>query len=84
MSAGFDTTNNVIFILYQYEDGMMQWSSTNSEVSMNICGTPHVLISGSIIHTSVVTSTNVNHDGRYAFLYKDGEINPAGTLWRIE
>ena len=84
MVAGFDETNNGIFILYQYQDKMMQWSSANSEVSMSICGTPHELASGSTIHTSVVVNTNVNKDGRYAFLYKDGEIKPAGTLGQIK
>ena len=76
-------TNNSIFIVYQYEDGMMQWSSANSEVSMSICGVDwqyELPSDGSNLHTSIVTNTNVKEPGRYAFLYKDNEINPAGIF----
>ena len=79
--TGFNDTNNVIFVLYQYQDGMMQWSSSDSEVSIRICETEwrYELPNGdSVLHSSIVSNTNVNEAGRYAFLYKDGVINPAG------
>ena len=79
--AGFNETNNAIFVLYQYQDGMMQWNSTNSEVLIHICEAEwrYELPDGdSMLNTSIVSNTNVNEAGRYAFLYKDGVINPAG------
>ena len=83
MVAAFDTTNDAIFILYQYQDEMMEWSSLNSEVSMDICGTPwkYELPEGeTMLHSSIVNGSNVKEPGRYVFLYKDGVIDPAGML----
>ena len=84
--AGFDTDNSRVFVLYQYEDGMMQWSSTNSEVSLRICEVEwnyEFEGDGTILHNSIISNTNVNENGRYAFLFKNGNINPAGKLYRI-
>ena len=83
MVAGFNVNNGVIFVVYQYQDGMMQWSSGSSEMSLRICEAEwkYELPEGhSILHNSIVGNTNVNKHGRYAFLYKDGVINPAGTF----
>ena len=79
-------TNDSIFILYQYDDEMMQWSSANSEVSMSICTAnwKYDLPNGSMLNTSIVTDTNVNEPGRYAFLYRNDEINPAGIFKLIK
>ena len=81
MVAGFSNTTDRIFVLYQYQDGMMQWSSTKSEVSMQICTATwtYTFTTGSI-HDIIVTDSNVNLLGRYAFLYQNDEIMPAGTL----
>ena len=79
--AGFNDTNNAIFVMYQYQDEMMQWSSANSEVSIRICEAEwkYELPEGnSTLHSSIVNNTNVNEAGRYAFLFQDGVINPAG------
>ena len=79
--AGFNDTNNAIFILYQYEDEMMQWSSADSEVSIRICGVEwryELPVGDSTLHGSIVNNTNVNEPGRYAFLFRDGVIDPAG------
>lgn len=63
--------------MYLYEDGMMQWSSTNSMASLQICDSewkyPHPERE-LMLHTSIVTNSNVEEPGKYLFLYKSGEI----------
>ena len=73
--AAFNETKNAIFVLYQYLDGMFQWSSPNSQASLRICNAEYPLDI-----SNIATESNVKEPGRYAFLYNDSGINPAGTL----
>ena len=73
--AAFNETKNAIFVLYQYQDEMLQWSSSNSKVELHICDNEWT-------HdpSNILTESNVKEPGRYAFLYNDSGVNPAGKL----
>ena len=73
--AAFNQTNNAIFVLYQYQDGMLQWSSSNLKVELHICDDEWTYDP-----LSILTNSNVKEPGRYAFLYNDSGINPARNL----
>lgn len=78
--AGFDTDR--IFVLYLYADGMMQWSSVGSEVSLRACDnmwTYELPAGETVLNTNIVTDSNVKEPGKYAFLIKNDSICPAGN-----
>ena len=71
--AAFNKTKNAIFVLYQYLDGMFQWSSPDSKVELRICDEEW-----NHDPSSILTDSNVKEPGRHAFLYNESGINPAG------